>query len=108
MYGFQPLMKERYQWTSIEFSKIQSICSGAGFAVTTIFTLLARKRLISATQQASIGALFFSLGAGLMVIPPVSEYRLILAWFMGFFAQIVFSGPWNVVYGQIMTKDHIS
>jgi len=103
---FQPLMSDRFGWSSSDFSALQSFMSFLGFFVTSSMSALSKNRIITAQRQNKIGGLFFFIAVGLFVIPPLSEYRLVAAQIFSFIAQIIFQcAP---LYGQIITKHHLT
>merc|ERR1712183_589600 len=75
---------------------------------TSLFAGLAKNKIITAPQQNTIGQACFLVAIALFVIPPLSETRLVGAYFFCFFGKIIFSGPMHVIFGQIMTSDHIT
>lgn len=105
---FQPLITQSFGWQSQDIAYMMSFMSLLGFAVTSFFSGLARNGAITAQQQNKIGQACFLVAIALFVIPPLSKFRLVAAYFFSFFGKIIFSGPMHVIFGQIMTSDHIT
>mmetsp|Transcript_96927 Transcript_96927/g.152773 ORF Transcript_96927/g.152773 Transcript_96927/m.152773 type:complete len:812 (+) Transcript_96927:66-2501(+) len=101
---FQPIVVKTFGWGASRIATVMLVGSILSFSVSQTVAMLSLRPL----TQSAVAAGCYTISVFFFTVPPLSEWRIVIALILGLKAQILFSSPFSSLYAEKMGKERLT